>query len=94
MAHDAGARGFVCSPMEIAALRRAVGSNSIIVTPGIRPGGSRLDDQKRTGTPSEAIRAGATILVVGRPIREAPNPSIAAKGVLDEIARAVREATS
>jgi orotidine-5'-phosphate decarboxylase len=94
MAHDAGAGGFVCSPMEVAALRRAVGPEAVIVTPGIRPAGSGMDDQKRVGTPRDAIRAGATILVVGRPIREAQNPSIAARGVLDEISQAAREATS
>jgi orotidine-5'-phosphate decarboxylase len=94
MAANAGARGFVCSPVELVAVRAAVGPEAVIVTPGIRPAGSAANDQKRTGTPGDAIRAGATILVVGRPIRDAADPERAARGVLDEISEAIRGATS
>ena len=94
MASQAGARGFVCSPAELSEVRAAVGTDAVIATPGIRPTGSDLNDQKRTGTPSEAIRAGATLLVVGRPIRDAADPARAARSVLDEISAATRGATS
>jgi orotidine-5'-phosphate decarboxylase len=94
MAARAGARGFVCSPAEVAQVRATVGPDAVIVTPGIRPSGSASDDQKRTGTPSEAIRAGASILVVGRPIRDAADPALAARGIVDEISGALRGATS
>lgn len=90
MAAGAGARGFVCSPAELAAVRTAVGSEAVIVTPGIRPSGTAANDQKRTGTPREAIRDGANILVVGRPIRDAANPPAAARSVLAEITEAIR----
>lgn len=90
MAAGAGARGFVCSPVELAALRRAVGPEAVVVTPGIRPSGSAANDQKRTGTPREAIGAGASVLVVGRPIRDAADPAAAARAVLHEIAESLR----
>jgi len=94
MAARAGATGFVCSPAELPAVREAVGTDGVIVTPGIRPSGSAANDQKRTGTPAEAIRAGATLLVVGRPIRDASDPPRAAREVLDEISAAIRGTAS
>ncbi|HVU05441.1 MAG TPA: orotidine-5'-phosphate decarboxylase [Polyangiaceae bacterium] len=91
MAHSAGARGFVCSPSEIVALRGALGPDVALVTPGIRPAGAALGDQKRTGTPRQAILDGASLLVVGRPIREAPDPRAAAASVAAEIEAALAE---
>jgi orotidine-5'-phosphate decarboxylase len=91
MAHTAGARGFVCSPAELPAMRSALGTQVCLVTPGIRPAGAAEGDQKRTGTPREAVMAGATLLVVGRPIREAADPGAAATQIVDEIAAAERD---
>jgi orotidine-5'-phosphate decarboxylase len=88
LAHAAGARGFVCSPAEISPLRAALGQDIALVTPGIRPAGTAVSDQKRVGTPGDAIRAGASVLVVGRPIRDAEDPAAAARQVLAEIAAA------
>jgi orotidine-5'-phosphate decarboxylase len=88
LAHDAGVRGFVCSPAEITPLRAALGNEVVLVTPGIRPAGAAAGDQKRVGTPGDAIRAGASVLVVGRPIRDAADPAAAARQVLAEIAAA------
>jgi orotidine-5'-phosphate decarboxylase len=80
-----GVRGVVCSPMEIAALRREFGPALTIVTPGVRPAGSDAGDQKRVLTPSEAIRAGADHLVIGRPILAAPDPVAAFHAICREI---------
>ncbi|ASY22607.1 orotidine-5'-phosphate decarboxylase [Candidatus Planktophila versatilis] len=72
MSTEAGARAIVCSPLEIAAIRSAVGDEPQIITPGVRPeGSSRGDDQKRTMTPRAAIAAGASYVVIGRPITQA-----------------------
>ncbi len=89
MAVDAGADGLVASPREAAALRRTLGRRPLIVTPGIRPSGSAAGDQVRTATPGDAIRAGADLLVVGRPIVAAPDPAAAADAILAEIAAAL-----
>ncbi len=89
MCLKAGVRGFVCSPEEVAALRRLTGPDGILVVPGIRPAGSETNDQKRSATPSEALRNGASFLVVGRPITQAPKPAQAAEMVLEEMARAL-----
>ena len=84
-----GIPGMVCSALEVGALREALGPKAVLVTPGIRPqAGEDSDDQKRTGTPSSAIRAGSTLLVVGRPIRDATDPAAAARAIIDEIQRA------
>ena len=89
LAHDQGIPGMVCSAAEVSALRAALGPAAVLVTPGIRPaGGTSADDQKRTGTPESAIRAGASLLVVGRPIRDAADPAAAASAICDEIQRA------
>ncbi len=90
LAWDAGLRGFVASAQESESLRRALGEEAFLVTPGIRPAGADSGDQKRVMTPADAIQAGADLLVVGRPIRDAPNPSAAAA----EIARQVELALS
>jgi orotidine-5'-phosphate decarboxylase len=85
LAIDAGADGLVCSPQEVAALRALLGPRPVLVVPGIRPAGAAVGDQKRTGTPAEAVRAGATYLVVGRPLRDAPDPAAAADAIAAEL---------
>ena len=82
LAVKAGLRGLVCSPLEIVALRQILPSHIQLVTPGIRTGAEKADDQKRTLTPKEAIAAGASWLVIGRPIYAAENPRAAAAGIL------------
>jgi orotidine-5'-phosphate decarboxylase len=92
LAVQSGVRGLVCSVAEVAELRRQLGPATVLVTPGIRPsGGAGGDDQKRTGTPAAAIHAGSSLLVVGRPIRDAADPASAARAVLREIAEASGE---
>ncbi len=81
-----GLDGIVCSPEESAALRKIVGHQMNLVTPGIRPAGSEVGDQKRIMTPARAIAAGADYLVVGRPITGAADPKAAAEAVHAEIA--------
>jgi orotidine-5'-phosphate decarboxylase len=89
LAHGQGIPGMVCSALEVGALREALGPKAVLVTPGIRPQRQDgADDQKRTGTPSSAIRAGSSLLVVGRPIRDASDPAAAARAISDEIQRA------
>jgi len=88
LAIAAGADGVVCSPQEVAALRSALGRGPLLVVPGIRPAGFAAGDQRRTGTPLEAVRAGASILVIGRPLRDAPDPAAAADAIAREIASA------
>jgi orotidine-5'-phosphate decarboxylase len=89
-ARDIGVDGLVCSPEEVANLRRIVGAGLILVTPGIRPAGSGAGDQKRVATPAAAIAAGADYLVVGRPIIAAPDPKAAAEAIVAEIAGATK----
>jgi len=88
LAHGEGIPGMVCSAHEVGALRDALGPKAVLVTPGIRPQGGGADDQKRTGTPASAIAAGSSLLVVGRPIRDAADPAAAARAISDEIQRA------
>jgi orotidine-5'-phosphate decarboxylase len=78
----AGLRGLVCSPLEVAKLRPAIPPNMQLVTPGVRTGAEKADDQKRTLTPREAIAAGSSWLVIGRPIYAAENPRAAAEQIL------------
>ncbi len=87
LAWAAGIRGLVCSPEEIRAVRAAVGPGMGLVVPGIRPTGSEVGDQKRVGTPESALASGADVLVVGRPIRNAPDPSAAARSIVAAIER-------
>lgn len=84
-AKDAGIGGLVCSPREAEMVRAIVGPQMAIVTPGIRPVGSASGDQKRVMGPAEAIAAGATHLVVGRPITAAVDPKAAARQILGEM---------
>jgi orotidine-5'-phosphate decarboxylase len=82
---DCGIGGVVASAREIGALRQAIGRNVKLVIPGIRPAGGEEHDQRRTMTPAQAIAAGADYLVVGRPITSAPDPTIAAEQIIEEI---------
>jgi orotidine-5'-phosphate decarboxylase len=85
LAVDSGLRGLVCSPLEITPLRAALPADIALVTPGIRPRDAKADDQTRVMTPGEAARAGASYLVVGRPIFKAPDPVAAARAILGEL---------
>jgi orotidine-5'-phosphate decarboxylase len=87
-ARDIGVDGLVCSPEEAANVRRIVDGSLTLVTPGIRPAGASVGDQKRIATPSAAIAAGADYLVVGRPILAAEDPKAAAEAIVAEIAAA------
>jgi orotidine-5'-phosphate decarboxylase len=89
MGLQAGINGFVCSPQEVTALRSLAGPEATLVIPGIRPAGGEQGDQKRTATPAEALRQGASYLVVGRPITQAANPAQAAETILEEMAGAL-----
>ena len=94
MAIAAGIDGLVCSPLEAARFRSALGSSPLLVTPGIRPAGAKWEDQKRAATPEFAVQAGANFLVVGRPILDAPDPAAAAQAVLREMQFASRRDAS
>jgi orotidine-5'-phosphate decarboxylase len=81
----AGVDGIVCSPLEVAAVRRITGPGATLVIPGVRSAGAEKGDQKRVATPAEAIRDGADYLVIGRQITRAPDPAAEASRVLEEI---------
>ncbi|OFX25379.1 MAG: orotidine 5'-phosphate decarboxylase [Anaeromyxobacter sp. RBG_16_69_14] len=81
LAVDAGAHGLVCSPLEVAAVRARLGPGPLLVVPGVRPAGAARGDQARVATPQEAVRAGADVLVLGRPLREAADPAAAARAI-------------
>lgn len=81
LAVDCECAGVVCSPNEAGAIRRVVGPGPLIVTPGVRPPGSAASDQLRVAEPADAIGAGADVLVVGRPIRDAADPVAAARAI-------------
>jgi len=86
LAHKAGCHGIVASPHEVAAVRALVPREFLIVTPGVRPAGSAAGDQKRVMTPQQARAAGSDLVVVGRPLRDAPDPAEAARAVVTELA--------
>ena len=92
MGLSAGINGFVCSPQEVAAVRSLTGRDGVLVVPGIRPAGAGIGDQKRIATPADALRQGASYLVVGRPITQATNPAEAAEAILAEMAEALGSA--
>lgn len=82
---EAGLAGIVCSALEIQKIRSIIGQNYVLMVPGIRPAGEALGDQKRVMTPQEAVNAGATHLVIGRPITGAADPSQAVKDIMATI---------
>lgn len=88
LARSSGLDGVVCSPEEIEAIRSACGADFLLVVPGVRPAGATPADQKRFATAADAIRWGADLLVVGRPITGAPDPAAAARAIVAEIAAA------
>src|SRR5581483_9450859 len=86
---DCGIDGVVCSPLDAERVRRALGPNRLLVTPGVRSATAATGDQKRIATPAEAIRAGADYLVIGRQVTRAADPAGEARRILDEIAASV-----
>jgi orotidine-5'-phosphate decarboxylase len=91
LACSAGADGVVCSPVEAARMRELLGEDALVVTPGVRPAGSEVGDQSRIATPADAIRAGSSLLVVGRPITQAKDPVAAFDAIASEVAGACGE---
>ncbi len=85
LTHDAGLDGVVCSPREAVEIRRRIGDQFLLVTPGVRPKSAAADDQRRVMTPGEAIAAGSSYLVVGRPITAAADPIDALRQINAEI---------
>jgi orotidine-5'-phosphate decarboxylase len=81
LAVGAGAGGLVCSPHEVRAVRAAVGAGPLLVVPGVRPPGAARGDQARVATPAEAVAAGADVVVLGRPLRDAADPAGAARAI-------------
>jgi len=88
LAVESGAQGLVCSPQEVAAVRAEVGDDILLITPGVRPAGTDAHDQARVATPEEALRAGADMLVIGRPITGAADPGAAAAAIAASLRRA------
>ena len=88
IAYDAGIPGIVASSKELSMLRRKFWDKLQFVVPGIRPAGTATQDQARTATPGDAIRAGASYIVVGRPILQAPDPAGAADAIVEDIRQA------
>ena len=89
LAVDAGARAIVSSAHEVPTLRALLGSDPVLITPGIRPAGADVGDQSRVVTPADAIGAGASLLVVGRPVTAAEHPRAAAQAIAEEAVRAL-----
>ncbi len=90
LAVSAGARGLVCSPQEVSAVRAEVGPDITLVTPGVRPAGQASHDQARVATPQEALAAGADLLVIGRPITGAADPGAAAAALAADLRRSMQ----
>ena len=86
LAVSAGARAIVCSPQEVAAIRSVVPADITLITPGVRPAGAALDDQRRVATPAQALADGADLLVIGRPITGADDPGSAAREIAQTLA--------
>ncbi|HEX7285898.1 MAG TPA: orotidine-5'-phosphate decarboxylase [Candidatus Angelobacter sp.] len=91
LAQSAGCKGVVASARESSQLRQRLGEGFAIVNPGVRPPGTEQNDQRRVATPAEAIRAGASHLVVGRPITQAADPAKAAREIVAQIAQAASD---
>jgi len=87
LTNQCGLDGIVCSPQEVTSLRKSLPNDFLLVTPGIRPAGSAADDQRRTMTPAEAVKAGSSYLVMGRPITQAQDPMSVLISTEAEIAR-------
>ncbi|PIR17342.1 MAG: orotidine-5'-phosphate decarboxylase [Deltaproteobacteria bacterium CG11_big_fil_rev_8_21_14_0_20_49_13] len=85
LAQEVGLHGVLASPLEIQPIRAACGKKFIIMTPGIRPTGTHLDDQARISSPKQAIHAGADFLVIGRPVTEAKDPLLTVRNILKEM---------
>ena len=88
LAKNAGCTGIVSSPRELLPLRKVLGESFLIATPGIRPAGTEANDQQRTANPAQAIRNGASHIVVGRPITHAADPAQAARAIISEMEQA------
>ena len=86
LALHSGLRGLITSPLELPALRRDFGAKPILIVPGVRPADAAADDQRRTATPEQAMRDGASFLVLGRPITKARAPAEAAEAILQQMA--------
>jgi orotidine-5'-phosphate decarboxylase len=91
LAKSAGCAGIVCSGLEAGLVKKELGKDFLVITPGIRPKDSPPDDQKRLSTPYEAIYNGADYIVVGRPIRNAQDPRKAASLIAEELGRALKD---
>ena len=89
LAQGSGIDGVVCSPREAAHMRELLGPDALVVTPGVRPAGADLGDQSRVATPSDAIAAGASHIVVGRPITAASDPLAAYEAIVSELVEKV-----
>ena len=90
LAIESGANGLVCSPQEVAKLRERLGTSPRIVTPGVRPAGTAAGDQSRIATPADALMAGASQLVIGRPITGVADPVAAFDACLKEVEEALK----
>ncbi len=85
LSRSAGVDGVVASPREIETIKKACGADFLVVTPGVRPGTAKADDQKRVLTPGEALQKGADYIVIGRPVIKAPDPLLAVREIVKEI---------
>lgn len=94
VAYDEGVRWFVCSAAEVKRVRAVVGPDAVLVTPGVRPASAAAGDQKRVATPEDAVRDGASWVVVGRPIRDAEDRVAAARAIGEAMARVRKETAS
>lgn len=91
LAREAGMDGIVCSPLEARSVRKEMGCNFVLVTPGVRPSSSTADDQNRIATPAEAVNMGSDFLVIGRPITRAENPPAVLQQIYDSLVTSVEQ---